>query len=186
MQKSREEQPRLYTRHTRYRICKAVCDTTKIYCQGYYVIKKWLTPGEVDPNYGTLDDNDFVLLRYADVKLMYAEAQNEAVGPDASVYQQVNEVRARVGMPALPEGLTQDAMRSAIRHERRVEIAMEGIRYFDLRRWGIAKEKLNGFVQSPQFPDNTICKYEDKYEYWPIPQTEIDRNAPDLVQNPGY
>jgi hypothetical protein len=47
----------------------------------------------VNPDYGTLDDYDFVLLRYSDVKLMYAEAQNEAVGPDASVYKQINEVR---------------------------------------------------------------------------------------------
>ena len=56
---------------------------------GYYPVKKWLTPGLENPDYGTLDDNDFVLLRYADVKLMFAEAQNEAAGPDASVYIQV-------------------------------------------------------------------------------------------------
>ena len=79
----------------------------------------------MNPDYGTLDDNDFVLLRYSDVMLMYAEAQNEAVGPDASVYQQINEVRARPGvnMPPLPAGLSQDEMRERIRHERRVEFA---------------------------------------------------------------
>jgi hypothetical protein len=155
--------------------------------EGYYAVKKWLTPGIVNPDYGTLDDNDFVLLRYADVKLMYAEAQNEAVGPDASVYQQINEVRARptVNMPPLPAGLSQDEMRERIRHERRVEFALEGLRYHDLRRWGIATEKLNGFVPNPLFP--TIkTKYDDKYQFWPIPQTEIDRNQPDLEQNPGY
>jgi hypothetical protein len=154
---------------------------------GYYAVKKWLTPGLVNPDYGALDDNDFVLLRFADVKLMYAEAQNEASGPDASVYQQVDEVRARPGvnMPPLPAGLSQDQMREKIRHERRVEFAMEGLRYFDLRRWGIATQKLNGFVPNPLAP--TIkTKYEDKYEFWPIPQTEIDRNAPLLIQNPGY
>ena len=155
--------------------------------EGYYPVKKWLTPGIVNPDYGTLDDNDFVLLRYADVKLMYAEAQNEAVGADASVYQQINEVRARpdVNMPPLPAGLTQAEMRESIRHERRVEFAMEGIRYHDLRRWGIATETLNGFVPNPLFPD-IKTKYEDKYQLWPIPQTEIDRNQPDLEQNPGY
>lgn len=154
---------------------------------GYYVVKKWLTPGLIDPDYGALDDNDFVMLRYADIKLMYAEAQNEVAGPDASVYLQVNEVRARPGvnLPALPAGLTRDQMRDRIRHERRVEFAMEGLRYFDLRRWGIAKQKLNGFVQNPLAP-NIKTKYEDKYEFWPIPQTEIDRNAPVLEQNPGY
>lgn len=155
--------------------------------QGYYAIKKWLTPGMTNPDYGALDDNDFVLLRFADIKLMYAEAQNEAAGPDASVYTQVNDVRARPGvnMAPLSAGLTKDQMRDAIRHERRVEFAMEGLRYFDLRRWGIATQKLNGFVPNPLAP--TIkTKYEDKYEFWPIPQTEIDRNAPVLLQNPNY
>lgn len=154
---------------------------------GYYAIKKWLTPTLTDPDYGALDDNDFVLLRFADIKLMYAEAQNEAAGPNASVYQQINEVRARPGvnMPPLAAGLTKNQMMALIRHERRVEFAMEGLRYFDLRRWGIATQKLNGFVPNPLAP--TIkTKYEDKYEYWPIPQTEIDRNAPLLLQNSNY
>lgn len=155
--------------------------------EGYYAVKKWLTPGMVNPDYGALDDNDFVLLRFADIKLMYAEAQNEAAGPDGSVYQQVNEVRARPGvnMAPLPPGLSQSDMRDRIRHERRVEFAMEGLRYFDLRRWGIATQKLNGFVPNPLAPTVTT-KYEDKYEYWPIPQTEIDRNGGVLLQNPGY
>ncbi len=154
---------------------------------GYYCVKKWLTPGMVNPDYGALDDNDYVLLRYADIKLMYAEAQNEAAGPDATVYQQVNDVRARPGvnMAALPAGLTKDQMRDRIRHERRVEFAMEGLRYHDLRRWHIAKQKLNGFIPNPLAPD-VKTKYEDKYDFWPIPQTEIDRNQPDLIQNPGY
>ncbi|GEP88777.1 Starch-binding associating with outer membrane [Chitinophaga terrae (ex Kim and Jung 2007)] len=154
---------------------------------GYYAVKKWLTPGLENPDYGALDDNDFVLLRYADVKLMYAEAQNEAAGPDASVYQQVNDVRSRPGvnMPPLPLGLSKDQMREKIRHERRVEFAMEGLRYHDLRRWGIAREKLNGFVPNPLFPA-IKTQYADKYKFWPIPQTEIDRNQPALEQNPGY
>lgn len=154
---------------------------------GYYLPKKWLTPGLKNPDYGVKGDNDFVLLRFADIKLMYAEAQNEAVGPDASVYTQVNEVRDRPGvnMPPLPTGLTKEQMRERIRHERRVEFPLEGIRYFDLRRWGIAIEKLNGFAPNPLAPDIKI-KYEDKYEFWPIPQTEIDRNTPDLEQNPHY
>jgi len=140
-----------------------------------------------NPTDALLDDQDYVLLRYADIKLMYAEAQNEAAGPDASVYQQVNEVRARPGvnMPALPAGLTQDDMRQRIRHERRVEFALEGLRYFDLRRWGIAAQKLNGFVQNPLNPGVTTI-YKDNYAFWPIQQTEIDRNKPVLVQNDGY
>lgn len=152
--------------------------------QGYYPVKKWLDPSLSNPDYGTLGDNDFVLLRYADVLLMHAEAENEASGP-ANAYASINAVRARANMPALPTGLSQAEMRERIRHERRVELAIEGIRYFDLRRWGIATQKLNGFVQNPLFP-NIKTKYEDKYEFWPIPQTEIDRNSPDMKQNPGY
>jgi len=154
---------------------------------GFYPTKKWLDPKVSNPQSGIVDDQDYVLLRYADVKLMYAEAQNEAVGPDASVYQQVNEVRARpdVNMPGLPAGLDQDGMRQKIRHERRIELALEGERYFDLRRWGIAKQKLDGFVQNPLVP-NVKTMYKDAYEFWPFPQTEIDRNKPDLIQNDGY
>ena len=156
------------------------------YCTaGFYMQKKWLTPGITDPVYGTLDDNDIVLLRYADIKLMYAEAQNEAVGADASVYQQVNDVRARVGMSPLAAGLSQTAMRAAIWHERRVEFAAEGLRYFDLRRWGITAQKLNGVAKNPLTPSITSV-YKSNYDYWPIPQGEIDRNAPVMEQNPGY
>lgn len=154
---------------------------------GFYPCKKWLDPTVTNPVPGLLDDQDYVLLRYADIKLMYAEAQNESVGPDATVYQQVNEVRARpdVNMPALPAGLSQSDMRTRIRHERRVEFALEGLRYFDLRRWGIATQVLNGFVQNPLTP-NVTTMYKDIYQYWPIPQTEIDRNQPALIQNTGY
>jgi hypothetical protein len=154
---------------------------------GYYAVKKWLTPGMENPTYGALDDNDFVLLRYADIKLMYSEAQNNAVGPDASVYQQINEVRARngVNMPALPAGLSKVDMAQRIMHERRVEFALEGLRYHDLRRWGLAKQKLDGLVKNPLAPE-IKSKYEDKYQLWPIPQTDIDRNKPELIQNPGY
>ncbi|MET7253720.1 RagB/SusD family nutrient uptake outer membrane protein [Dyadobacter fermentans] len=151
---------------------------------GFYAVKKWLDPSLMNPDYGAIDEGDFVLLRYADILLMYAEAENEAKGP-ANAIAAVNQVRKRAGMPALAAGLSQAETRDKIWHERRVEFALEGQRYFDLRRWGIATKKLNGFVQNPLAP--TIkSKYEDKYEFWPIPQSEIDRNAPVLVQNPGY
>jgi hypothetical protein len=151
---------------------------------GFYAVKKWLDPSLVNPDYGAIDEQDFVLLRYADILLMYAEAENEAKGP-ANAITAVNQVRKRAGMPALAAGLSQTETREKIRHERRVEFALEGQRYFDLRRWGIATKKLNGFVQNPLAP-TVKSKYEDKYEFWPIPQTEIDRNAPMLTQNPGY
>ena len=154
---------------------------------GFFPTKKWIDPKLTNPTSGLKDDQDYVLLRYADIKLMYAEAQNEAAGPDASVVQQVNEVRARAStsLPHLSTTLSQDDMRQAIRHERRVELALEGLRYFDLRRWGIAKQKLNGFMQNPNVPTMKTV-YKDAFDYWPIPQTEIDRNQGVLIQNDGY
>ena len=122
---------------------------------------------------------DFVLLRYADVLLMYAEAQNEASGPDASVYDAVNKVRARAGVADFTPGMTQAEMRDEIRHERRIEFVMEGTRYFDLLRWRTAEMVI---------PSNTLANYvfdPSKNYLWPIPQTAIDVN-PGITQNPGY
>src|SRR5882757_2866285 len=66
----------------------------------------------------TQSDQDWVYLRYAEILLMYAEAQNEAVGPDGTVYSAINSIRERVKMPDLPAALSQDSMRTRIRHER--------------------------------------------------------------------
>jgi hypothetical protein len=154
---------------------------------GFYAVHKWIDPTIIDASYATQGDADFVLLRYADILLMYAEAKNEATGPDNTVYSAIDAVRARPGvnMPVLPSGLSQAGMRTAIRHERRVEFPMEGLRYFDLKRWGITVQTLNGFVQNPLNPTVTT-KYKSNYDMWPIPQAEIDKNAPAMKQNPGY
>ena len=141
-------------------------------------------------------DNDWIFLRYAEVLLNYAEAQNEAVGPDASVMDAINQVRARSGQPALPT-LSQADLRDRIRNERRVELSFEEHRFFDVRRW---KTGLVWFrqparkVQITKNPDGTLTynypKWEDRdykefQDFLPIPQSEIDRN-PKLVPNPGY
>lgn len=131
---------------------------------------------------------NYIVFRYADVLLMYAEAQNEAVGPDESVYEAINEVRARPGvnMPPIPAGKTQAEMREIIRHEDRVEFAMEGTYYSDIRRWGIAKQLMDGRViktLSGQQVDQ--WHFVDALYLWPVPQSEIDLNT-QLTQNPGY
>jgi len=139
-----------------------------------------------DPNMNSAyqSTQDFVFIRYADVLLMYAEAQNEAQGPDASVYDAINKVRGRadVNMPPLPSGLSKDQMRQRIRNERRIEFALEGTRYFDLKRWHIAH------VVLPQIKDpggqNRV--FEQKHYLWPFPQSEIDILKPELVQNNDY
>lgn len=131
-------------------------------------------------------DTDYVILRYGEVLLNYAESQNEAAGPDATVYSAVNRIRNRGGMPNLTEGMSQDAMRTAIRHERRVELAFEGMRWLDLKRWGLLVEAVS-VVDDTQVPVPYIIN--DNNELWPIPQSEIDfytASGEKLEQNPGY
>ena len=118
---------------------------------GYYQ-QKWLDPS-IDPQSTGWDmGKDAVVIRYAEVLLTYAEAMNELEGPSQEVFDAVNQVRKRVGMPELqntdPTQPTycgsQEALRQRIRNEWRVEFALEGgKRQWDIRRWGIAKEVLN-------------------------------------------
>lgn len=72
---------------------------------------------------------------------------NEYTGPTSDVYSAINAIRSRVGMPDLPSNLTQDQMREKIRHERRVELAYEDFRFFDIRRWRIAEDVCNEYIQ---------------------------------------
>ena len=120
-------------------------------------------------------------MRYADVLLMKAEVENELSGASAEVYNYINQVRTRAGMPNLPAGLSKENMRTRIRHERRVELAFEGERYFDLKRWKIAPQVLNNVT------DGIVArKFESKHYLWPLPQSEIDKNRGILVQYPNY
>lgn len=129
-----------------------------------------------------------ILMRYAEVLLTYAEARNEASGPDASVYDAINAVRARpsVNMPALEADLTQDEMREVIRHERRIELAFEGLYYSDIRRWKIAEIVNNGPIYNYEGNPITNRTFNKDRDYlWPIPYVQIQEN-PALEQNPNY
>src|SRR5690606_29838644 len=84
---------------------------------------------------------NFPLLRYADVLLMFAEAENEMNGPTEEAYDAVNQVRARAEAYAFT-GLDQDDFRQAIRDERARELCFEGLRKFDLIRWGIFEQAM--------------------------------------------
>ena len=118
---------------------------------GYYN-QKYLDPS-IDPQTtGWEMGRDWHVIRFAEVLLTYAEAQNEISPLDASAFEAVNRVRRRVGLPDLQNTdassptycATQDALRQRIRNEWRVEFAMEGgKRQWDIRRWGIASEVLN-------------------------------------------
>jgi hypothetical protein len=133
----------------------------------------------------TATDQDYIHLRYADILLMYAEAKNEISGPDASVYNAIDQVRGRTGinMPAVDQVKynTKDKLRDYIRHERRIEFALEGQRYNDLKRWKIAHVKL----PTLKTPSNTPLVFEMKNYVLPFQQSELDNN-PYLVQNDGY
>lgn len=122
------------------------------------------------------------LLRYADVILLAAEAANELGQTDLALeYLEMVRARARGENAAiLPEITERDqaALRDLIRHERRIELAMEHERFFDLVRWGIAAQVLHAAGKT-NFT-------QGKNELMPIPQDEIDRSNGVLIQNPGY
>ncbi|PHN08672.1 RagB/SusD family nutrient uptake outer membrane protein [Flavilitoribacter nigricans] len=138
--------------------------------------------------YSQSSDQDWIFIRLAEVLLNYAEAKNETSGPDGSVYEAINRIRQRAGMPNLPAGLSQDDMRERIRNERRVELAFEEHRYFDIRRWGIAEDLLNGPLLGMKITPNGLGgytyskiefeerKFPTKLYVLPIPQDEIDKN----------
>lgn len=146
-----------------------------------YGVMKFLEPNNIPFGFSTLSQQDAVILRYAEVLLMYAEAQNEISGPDDTVYEAMRELRERVGMPPFPDDYGQHEMQQRIRHERRIELAFEGLRHYDLIRWHKAGDVLNKVTDSP-----VSYHFEDKFYRWPLPQTEIDKSAGVLIQNPDY
>lgn len=147
-------------------------------------LKKYLSPENTPYGYTTMTQTNAVKFRLGEILLMYAEAQNEIAGPDASVYKALTDIRARVTMPPLAAGLTQDQMREKIRKERRIELAFEeGLRYYDLKRWRTAGTVLNAVTQA----DGLLAyKFVDKFYLWPLPQPEIDMSKGVLIQNPDY
>ncbi len=140
-------------------------------------------------------------MRLAEIYLDYAETLNEYDPGNPDILKYVNLIRERAGIPEygnidLPAPTGQDAVREAIRKERRVELFDESVRYFDARRWKIAKDVFSGpkhgkdinardeqdFYQTVVFEKRV---FRDQDYLWPIPQDEVNAN-PDLVQNPGW
>lgn len=160
--------------------------------------QKYVLPEDMNDrsNGGT----NFILIRYADVLLMYAEAKIELGEIDQSVYDAINAVRQRpdVGLPPIEPGKSQEEMREIVRRERTVELAMEGLRFFDIRRWRTAHEVMPGpipgmrYIRSGETEVRTLTYggvvrafNPDRDYLWPIPQQERVLN-PNLTQNPGY
>jgi hypothetical protein len=170
-------------------------NTTKT---GYYVYK-FINDQNPIRNANQTATQPWKYLRYGEILLNYAEARNEAAGPDATVHSAINQLRKRAGMPDLPTGLTQAAMRERIRNERRVELAFEEHRFFDVRRWKIAnitenvpaygvrpEKKTDGSTEYVKIIALEGRKFQDKNYWQPIPQSEIQASGGALKQNAGY
>lgn len=130
---------------------------------------------------GFRSPNNYRLIRYADVLLMYAECLN-ALNQTAQAYPFVDEVRQRAGLLSLTvakPGLNQAQFLEQLKHERIVELAGEGWRFADLQRWGDLSPTLA--TKDADFVNFVV----GKHEYYPIPQSDIDLN-PNLTQNPKY
>ena len=153
--------------------------------EGAFVSDRYITkyPGRPGTEGGSNDD--WPVLRYADVLLMHAEALNE-VGQTGAAYAPLNEVRARAGLDPL-SGLSQAQFREAVYHERRVELAFEGHRWFDLVRTGRAVEVMNAKVCRANTDCQTVgiqSEIEPYQTLYPIPAAQVSVGA--LEQNDGY
>lgn len=172
---------------------------------GYYLRK--LLVDNFDLSKSESKPKSWVLMRFAEVLLNYAEALNEIAGPDSksihdialklSAREAVNKIRSRVGMPPVMEGLSKEDMSLIIRRERQVELAFEDQRFFDVRRWKIAGETENkplmGIIISTEGDEMRYKRFkvedrvfQDKMYFYPIPYNEIAKSNGKLIQNPGW
>lgn len=173
---------------------------------GYY-LKKFLNLNlNFSANPGTVN-HIFPIIRLADILLLYAEAMNEAYGPDIdpkgyglTAKDAVKRVRTRAGFGANDQFLINATdvvtMRNKIKQERRIELSFEEQRYFDLRRWmdgeqlnkpvhGVKIETVGGTDVYSNFVIDPLRKFEFKMYLHPIPLSEI-RSSPQISQNPGW
>jgi len=174
---------------------------------GYY-LKKFMNDAYPLQNpWGNAGFQPWNYFRYAEILLNFAEAANEAYGPDVvpsgstlNARQALNLVRARAGvnMPAVAAGLSKDAFREIVWSERRVELAFEEHRFYDVRRWKIAdvteNKPANGITVTKTGNTYTYAtkvaldgrRFETKHYWLPIPRAEIQSSGNRLQQNTGY
>ncbi len=145
----------------------------------------------------------WIMFRYAEMLLNYAEAQNEYAGPSDEIYQILKNIRKRArieagtnGMYGLESNMSKDKMRDIIQNERRIELAFEEHRYWDIRRWRIAETifanplkglsiiKDGGTLTFNVVPVATTA-FEPKRYLYPIPYSEVVKNS-NMIQNPNW
>lgn len=168
---------------------------------GYY-LRKFMANFATNTTYSNQAHN-FILFRYAEVLLNYAEALNE-VGRTTEAVTQIIAIRRRAGIQAgtnsaygIPAGISQEEMRTLIQNERRIELAFEEHRFWDIRRWKTAPVVLNGNLSGTRITKNTdnsfsyativaaTTVFTNKLYHMPIPYSEITKNV-NLVQNEGW
>lgn len=172
-----------------------------------YNYKKYIQNPKAYSNVWNVGVN-IIVQRYAEILLLNAEAKIELNTVDNTVYTNINLVRQRAGLPAVDQAKYngQIKLRELIRREFRAEFAGEGRRWFDIIRWGIANDVMNGPVYgslskgtvNPTTGEVTFTSATDRFyvddrvftvgknELWPIPQSAIDASKGTLKQNPGY
>lgn len=158
-----------------------------------YMWRKFVPEGNLK---GALTDRahtpiNFPLIRFADVLLMLSEAYNEN-GELNKAITELNKVRTRSNMPGINSGAaflavsSKQDMQKRISHERKVELAAEGHRYFDLKRWNQLTEVSNNYIEKSIVGDNLLTRgYQTRHTIWPIPGAEIEMN-PSLTQNQDW
>ncbi|RAV31013.1 RagB/SusD family nutrient uptake outer membrane protein [Sinomicrobium soli] len=168
------------------------------YSETGYLFRKNVHP-DSNPRESRYIARPHVMYRYAEILLNYAEALNEYEPGHPDILEYLNDIRERGGIPGYASGAGQEEMRNRIRRERRIELAMEHLRYFDTRRWKIAEQTDAGpfwgmdvnagnYATDPAFFKRTVFEnrvFRKAFYLFPIPQEEIERN-PNLVQNPGW
>lgn len=139
-----------------------------------------------DVNDPTVANSDahYPLMRYAELPLIYAEAANEAAsGPTTEAYAQLNAIRTRAGASAAPAGMNREQFRSYVIAERAREFVLEGVRRYDLCRWGIYLQVMNKITSG----QNNISKIRAQRNILlPIPQSELNSNPSITANNPGW
>jgi hypothetical protein len=160
---------------------------------GYY-LRKWYDPNAPQ---GMASGLNLYLMRYADILLMYAEAKNELGQMNADIWNKtIGAIRTRAGFTdasALNYPSAGSNMQNIIRRERRCELALEGLRLFDIRRWKTIETLMNGTPHGAKFAaDNTqyiqlgLRKFDPNSNYlFAVPQSQMDIDK-NLTQNPGY
>jgi hypothetical protein len=172
---------------------------------GYYLRKFMNEAYPLQNPWGNAGFQPWYYFRYGEILLNFAEASNEANGPEVvpagatlSARGAINLIRTRAGMPDIPAGVSQADMRAAIRNERRIELAFEEHRFYDVRRWKIAEVTENkpalGINITKTGSTYTYATktaldgraFQAKHYWLPIPRAEIQASKNKIQQNEGY